>query len=369
MYEDTAPADVWGPKWRFKALRPVWRTAEEGRPNDDASSTILVEPLGGLLLRDTVIRADLDRLRAYDIHDGGIEGGGGAADARWTWSTPGRNVVAKVSWDVDAGLAYVLHHDDSRSDGDRPRVTAVDLAEGTRVSAHAYYGDLPPDAAFRALRDSAPTTALSGRHVVSVTDAHVESVDVRDRRRIWRTSLRVDADAEYAWIISVDPLIVVTRERGTRGRRRLLVFDEQGKVTASPALPSRYERVEQPATVVNGVLIATVDPDYSPSVQDEDGQTEKPDWIGGIDLSTGTTLWRRSFDALRGRCLVPYRGRLLVLHKFGTRVTVLDPRNGRVAARRRLHGYGPGTLCAADDRFAVITHRTYSTPIRVFQWH
>ncbi|MEU4270158.1 PQQ-binding-like beta-propeller repeat protein [Streptomyces sp. NPDC026092] len=364
MYEDTAPADAWGPKWRLKALRPVWKTAEEDRPNDGASSTTLVEPVGGLLLRDAVIRADLDGLRAYEIRDGGGE----AVDPRWTWTTPGRNVVAEVSWDVDAGLAYVLHHDDSQSGGGEPRIAAVDLAEGTRVSSHAYRGDSPSDAVHRALYGSAPTTVLSGRHVVSVTDAHVKSVDVRDRSKAWRTSLRVEVNTEDAWIANADPLTVVSTERGARGRRRLLVLDEQGKVTASPALPSRYERVEQPSTVVNDVLVATVDPDHSPSAHDEEWQTEKPDWIGGIDLSTGKILWKRSFHRLRGQCLVPYRGLLLVLDKFGTRVTVLDARDGRVVARRRLRGYGYGTLCVADDRFAVITHPTYSMPIRVFHW-
>lgn len=98
---------------------------------------------------------------------------------------------------------------------------------------------------------------------------------------------------------------------------------------------------------MNGVLVTgLVHPDAS---SDEHAR------IGGFDLSTGKLRWERRPGGISVQSLLPHRGLLLALHSFGSKITALDARDGRVVARRRLRGYGgSGLLRVAGTRFAVI---------------
>ncbi|MET8437146.1 PQQ-binding-like beta-propeller repeat protein [Streptomyces sp900116325] len=120
MYEDRAPETAWGRNRRLRALRPVWKSDKDRSRGD----TYEDEPLGGRLIGELVVRADFDRLRAYDI---------GTGTVRWTWPVPGRDVLVTVSPDADDGIALVLHHDEASSSSGLPTVTAVDLATGKQV--------------------------------------------------------------------------------------------------------------------------------------------------------------------------------------------------------------------------------------------
>ncbi|WP_329437571.1 PQQ-like beta-propeller repeat protein [Streptomyces sp. NBC_01280] len=334
MHEDSAPR-------RLRALRPAWKTAKDiGRGNSYQD-----DPLGGWLAGELVVRADFDRLRAYDIGTGAV---------RWTWPVPDRDVLVAVSQDADDGIALVLHHDDGRFTRGQPTVTAVDLATGKQLWSRGHHGrrlDYYP---------STPHTALSGRRIAWITEGHVESADPQDGAALWRSRLPGEAGNRDAWIMCVDPLVVVSTGHGRRGERRIFVLNDSGNVTASFALPAPYRKVELPAVVVNGMLVAKlVHPD---DTSDDDER------IGGFDLSTGKLCWERRPGGLSVQTLLPHRGQLLALHAFGGKVTALDARDGRVIARRRLRGSGAGLLRVAGDRFAVIGRSGSDYPVRVFHW-
>ncbi|MET9500227.1 PQQ-binding-like beta-propeller repeat protein [Streptomyces sp. NPDC006622] len=324
-------------------MRPAWKAAED----NSRGGTSEDEPLGGWLIGELVVRADFDRLRAYDI---------GTGTVRWTWPVPDRDVLLAVSPDARDGIALVLHLDDGRTDGGRPRVAAVDLATGSRLWSRDHHGR---DLGY--FHRSTPHTALSGRRVVSVTDRQVESAAPEDGATLWRSPLPSEAPKVDAWIMCADPVVVVSTERGRRGERRVLVFDDSGNLTASLSLPPPYERVALPAAVVNEMLVAKlIHPDDSPDAEER---------IGGFDLSTGELRWERR-PGLGVHTLLPHRGMLLLLHSFGNGITVLDARDGRAVARRRLrgHGSGSGLLRGAGDRFAVIGPSGSRSPLRVFHW-
>jgi outer membrane protein assembly factor BamB len=324
-------------------LRPAWKAAGDSSRGD----TYEDEPLGGWLIGELVVRADFDRLRAYDI---------GTGTVRWTWPVPDRDVLLAVSPDADDGIALVLHFDDGRTDGGRPRVAAVDLATGRQLWSRDHHG---PDLGY--CYRSTPHTALSGRRIVSVTDKHVESAAPEDGATLWRSPLPSEAPKVDAWIMCADPVVAVSTGHGRRGERRIFVFDDSGNVTASLSLPSPYKKVALPAAIVNEMLVAKlIHPDDSVDAEER---------IGGFDLSTGKLRWERR-PGLSVQTLLPHRGMLLVLHSFSNRITALDARDGRVIARRRLRGYGSGSglLRGAGDRFAVIGPSGSRSPLRVFHW-
>lgn len=188
---------------------------------------------------------------------------------------------------------------------------------------------------------------MSGRRIASISEEHVESVDPEDGAALWRSPLPGEAGNRDAWIMCADPLVVASTGHGRRGERRISVFDDSGNVTASLSLPPAYRNVALPAAVVNGVLVTgLVHPDAS---SDEHAR------IGGFDLSTGKLRWERRPGGISVQSLLPHRGLLLVLHSFGSKITALDARDGRVVARRRLRGYGGSALLrVAGARFAVI---------------
>lgn len=343
MYEDSAPETAWGHNRRLRALRPVWKSDKDSSRVD----TYEDEPLGGWLIGELVVRADFDRLRAYDI---------GTGTVRWTWPVPGRDVVVTVSPDADDGIALVLHHDEASSGRGLATVTAVDLATGKQAWSRDRH-----DMGFRYFHSSTPHTTLSGRRIASISEEHIESVEPEDGAGLWRSPLPGEAGNRDVWIMCADPLVVASTGHGRRGERRIFVFDDSGNVTASPSLPSAYRKVTLPAAVVNGVLVA--------GLVHADDSSDELARIGGFDLSTGELRWERRPGGISVQSLLPHRGLLLVLHSFGSKITALDARDGRVIARRRLRGYGgSGLLRVAGARFAVIGRSGGRSPLRVFHW-
>ncbi|WP_093771327.1 PQQ-binding-like beta-propeller repeat protein [Streptomyces sp. 136MFCol5.1] len=282
MYEDSAPETAWGRNRRLRALRPVWKSDKDSSRGD----TYEDEPLGGWLIGELVVRADFDRLRAYDI---------GTGTVRWTWPVPGRDVLMAVSPNADDGIALVLHHDEASSSGDLPTVAAIDLAAGKQAWSRDHH-----DMEFSYFHSHTPHTTLSGRRIASISEEHVESVDPEDGAALWRSPLPGEAGNRDAWIMCADPLVVASTGHGRRGERRISVFDDSGNVTASLSLPPAYRNVALPAAVVNGVLVTgLVHPDAS---SDEHAR------IGGFDLSTGKLRWERRPGGISVQSLLPHRG-------------------------------------------------------------
>jgi hypothetical protein len=64
-------------------------------------------------------------------------------------------------------------------------------------------------------------------------------------------------------------------------------------------------------------------------------------------VSSGKPLWEWQGKGTPDATVLSHLGRLMVLHGYGDRLSVLDPADGRVVAHRRLPGY------AFEPRFAV----------------
>lgn len=336
MHDDTAPDSSWGPRRRIGALGRAWRSA----PESGRGGILEDRPRGGWVTDELVVRADFDRLRAHDLETGEI---------RWTWTVPGRDVLITASAAASGGIARVIHHEDGRAES-VPQVAAVDLTTGESLWSHAYRGGL-------AWSDQ--RTAVNSRYIASVADDRVTAVGLERGERLWRTPLQGSGDSPHARILATDPLVVVREGAGPRGEQRAVVFDDSGEVTASTVLPTGYARFERPAVVVDGTLVAKLDH------CDDDSRSDSR--MGGFDLATGEPRWELR-PGLDIDSLLVHRGRVLVLYYFGSKVDVLDARDGRLIARRRLRGDHPGLLCAAGDRIAVVGPSGRGTPLRVYRW-
>ncbi|MFF8591854.1 PQQ-binding-like beta-propeller repeat protein [Streptomyces sp. NPDC015220] len=351
MQEDKAPDAVWGSGRRWWALSPVWKARREiGR--DDGP---LEEPIGGWLTDELVIRADFDRLRAYDPATGAV---------RWTWQVPGRDVLVAASRTTTDGTALVAHHDDG-SYGSPVTVAAVDLGTGERLWSTTHRDRHDSGLAPRDFTDRCPAALLSGRRIASVSDERLRSVDPKTGVDHWSRPLPAGAEDLDLWVASADPFVVVGKGRGRRGEWRVFVLDDRGEETASFVLSVPYDKIRTPATVVDGMLVAQL------AHPKDSGDATSSDYdglrIGGFDLSTGELRWE--WRPGRIDSVLPHRGRLLLLHSYGHRIAVLDARDGRVIARRKLRGsHLSAVLAMAGDRFAVLGRGGDTTPLRVFHW-
>ncbi|MCX3060638.1 outer membrane protein assembly factor BamB family protein [Streptomyces beihaiensis] len=349
MGEGKTPDAVWGRGRRLWPLRLTWRAGRE-RDRDEREG-----PRGGWLTDELVIRADFDRLRAYDL---------GTGTVRWTWQVPDRDVLLGASRDVADGVVLVAHHDDG-SGSDRVRVAAVDVTAGERLWSREYFGYRDPGFGPYDFNGSDPCTVLSGRHVASATGKHLRSVDARDGAELRRVPLPAEAKGLDLWVASVDPFVAVGKGRGKRGEWRVFVVDSRGQEVTSAPLSGPYDRIRMPAAVVDGMLVAQIaHPNDSADATMADYERLR---IGGFDLFTGELRWK--WKAGKIDSVLPHRGRLLVLHSYGHKIAVLDARDGRVIARRRLRGSGLNAdLRVAGDRFAVFGGSADRHPLRVFRW-
>ena len=327
MSEDKAPESVWDhSRWRRSARR-LWRTPfEEGVTGR--------ETLGLWLTDDTVAVARFDRVQAYRMATG---------EPLWTWRPPGEQVVARVSADTEDGVGVVLHHDDGLLDVENVGLTllAVDTGEVVRHREQDAepLGHLPFDMAVGGGLVAAPVTSWKGDEVT------LRTLDV-DTGKVRREHTLRDRRVARASAISARPFVAHLEARGARGGPQLLVLDGYRKEPATLALPDGYTRFGERVAVTGDVLAVELIP---AAKAEQDAGTR----LGAFSMSSGEFLWEwRS----KGASMVPlaHRGWLLALHRYGRRLSVLDPVDGRVVARRRLRAdvFRP-LLAASGDVFAV----------------
>lgn len=277
---------------------------------------------------------------------------------------PGRDVLLAASRDVMDGIVLVAHHDDG-SRTDHVRVVAVDVTAGEPLWSRDHIGHRDPGFASHDFSDHTPRAVLSGRRIAWVSGKHLMSVDPKDGTEHWRLPLPPEADNLDLWVASAEPFVVVGKGRGKRGEWRVFVVGDRGESAPSVALSVPYDRIRRPATVLDGMLVAQLaHPNDSPDPTDLDYDRLR---IGGFDLSTGELRW--TWRPGKIDSVLPYRGRLLLLHSYGHRIAVLDARDGRAIARRKLRGSDvDAVLHMAGDRFAVFGRSGDSSPLRVFRW-
>lgn len=341
MYEDSTPAPPWRRKNRLLKQRPVWTALTEA----DRHLRLTDTPVGGWLTERYAVRADLDRLRAYDLTTGIV---------RWTRPLPAPHTLDTVSPDVDNDTVLLLHFDDSswHTDG---RITAVDLTNGRQqwsrpldpdVTVHRSYGR--------------PNTALSARTGgAHADDRHLIRFAPDTGTMQWRRPAPSKALLLSTWVVSLEPLVVIVESPGPRVHQEIRVHDGAGELTFRFRLPAPYTELNPPALVLNGLLIAAM------RRPERSGHTKR---LAAVDLSTGKLRWewRAGYDVVRD--LTAHRGRLLVLHAAGHRVAALDPATGNTVMRRFLWGDGGQLLRAADTHFAVFNNADARRPLRLFRW-
>ncbi|MCT9083133.1 PQQ-like beta-propeller repeat protein [Streptomyces fulvoviolaceus] len=129
------------------------------------------------------------------------------------------------------------------------------------------------------------------------------------------------------------------------------------------ALPKGYERFGERLAVAGNVLAVRL----VPTKEDEYDKGTK---IGAFSLSSGRLLWEWRGKGSSYATVLAHRGWLLVLHRYGDRLSVLDPADGRVVTRRRLRGHGFHSRAAArGDVIALSCDAVDDTGrLRVFRW-
>ncbi|MFJ6899951.1 PQQ-binding-like beta-propeller repeat protein [Streptomyces hokutonensis] len=346
MNEDKAPESVWKhSRWRRSARR-LWRTLYE---KGEAGK----KPLGLWLTDDTVAVARFDHVQAYQVTTG---------EPLWTWRPPGEQVVGLVSADVKDGVGVVLHYDDGNPNVERVGLTslAVDTGEVVRQREQdaELLGYLPSDVAVGGGLVAAAVESWKADEFGNEDEVTLHTLDVDTGRVRYQHTLR-DRRVQNASAISAQPFVAHLEARGARGRPRLLVLDTARKDAVTLQLPDDCETFGRKVAAAGDVLAVALMP------AEEDAGAR----LGAFSMSSGELLWEwRS----KGIYMVPlaHRGWLLALHQYGRRLSVLDPANGRVVARRRLREYAFRPLLAASgDVIAVSCGSPGDTRrLRVFRW-
>jgi hypothetical protein len=276
----------------------------------------------------------------------------------WTWRPPGEQVVRLVSADTEDGVGVVLHYDDGRRDVKRVGLTSPAVGTGEVVGHREQDTDR--------LGHLRSQVAVGGGLIATADEFWTEqpvlrTLDVGSGEARWQHRL-TDPQVENASVISAWPFVASLRMRGTRGRPRLLVLGDDGTESAALTLPDGYEKFGERVAVAGDVLVVGV-------VPEDETEREKGDRLGAYSVSSGRLLWEWHDKGSYATPLA-HRGRLLVVHRYGRRLSVLDPADGRVVARRKLRGTAFDPLVAASGDMVAVgcEARDYSRRLRVFRW-
>lgn len=358
MHQDRAPESVWAApepaKRRLRLFRrdpeapTLWQSEFEQQDQG--------EPLGLWATDEAVALVRFDRVTAYAPATG---------EPRWTWQPPGQDVIVRVAEDTGDGLGVVLHHDDGEHRGRHVRLTALDLGSG----AVAWSREQPKDRLGHIGADHAREVAIGGGRIATVLGGKADAppvvrcLDARTGVHQWERPLPGRWGDAFC-VLAADPPVLSVRNRGERSRPRLYVVREDGQWHVE--LPDGYKDFGPAVAVVGDTLAVGLEPD------DPVGDNEKSAdaLLRAYSVPTGEQLWEWRVD--HGRTLHPlsHRGYFMVGNGYGSRVTVLDPADGRVVAERRLPGFSYRARYAAwDDRLAVVCHAVSETRrVRVFRW-
>ncbi|MGW2641747.1 outer membrane protein assembly factor BamB family protein [Streptomyces sp. NPDC001348] len=340
MVEDKVPESVWTRSDLWRSARRLWRTPYEKGELD--------RPVGLWVTDACVVLARFDRLDAYSMTTGAL---------LWTWRPPGEDVVRVVSPDLEDGVGVVLHYDDGARDVRHVDLTALDTASGTvawtrreKAERLGHLGEYHCEVALGAGRLATVVDKWGGAPKLRVDD-------VRTGRTRWSHRL-TDGRSEPEAVLRAAPFVARLEARGSRGRPRLSV----GGVPLR--LPPDCAKFGEQVAVTGDVLAVQVVP--------VDGvEEEHYVRLGAYSVASGEPLWewRTRSDA---STVVPlaHRGWLLALHGYGNRLSVLDPSDGRVVARRRARGYAFDPLVAAHGDVIAVACRSRSGTrrLRVFRW-
>ncbi|GAB2592186.1 hypothetical protein GCM10027168_26600 [Streptomyces capparidis] len=406
MYEDRAPDSVWLPKRRLRALKPAWEARHSGRADSELLGTWHCDGL--------VVRAALDRLRAFDTRTG---------EQRWAWEVPGRDVLSAMADEVVDGVALLAHWPDTSNGRQDATVTALDVASGTELwSARKNLDKLWPGAS--GLRPG--TLALSGGRAMVATGAGVVALDTRTGRSAWTVQ---HGPAEEARIAAAgDRLVLVTRRAGTATVSSVAAADgtarwkkpvpvdgpvaRVGIVAAAPLLlavegegrrgSNRLLRLDVDGNAV--AEIPSADDDTSLAPHASWGLADGRRWVtwagdtlitfvkvpgydhltrlAGFSLSTGRHLW--TWDDGGGiDALACHRGHVVALRHYEEQyegqhlawrcqARVLDLADGRELARRRLRVTGdePYTMHLHGNRMLWVSKasRPGTPPVKAYDW-
>ncbi|WP_371660710.1 PQQ-binding-like beta-propeller repeat protein [Streptomyces sp. NBC_00280] len=366
MHQDRAPESVWAAapepaKRRLRLFRrdpeaqTLWQSEFEQRD--------LGEPLGLWATDEAVALARFDRVTAYAPASG---------EPLWTWQPPGQDVIVGVSQDTQDGLGIVLHHDDGARGAGHVRLTALDLGSG----GVAWSREQPKDQLGHVGADQTREVTLGGGRIATapiwIADSQgwkgneppvVRCLDARTGDVQWERSLP-DKWGDWFSVLATDPPVLSVRNDGRRSRPRLYVVREDGQWHIE--LPYGYKDFGPAVAVIGDTLVAGLEPDDSAGNDEKNADAV----LRAYSVSTGEQLWEWRTD--HGRTLHPlvHRGYFMVGNGYGSRVTVLDPADGRVVAERRLPGFSYRARYAAwEDRLAVVCHAVSETRrVRVFRW-
>ncbi|MFG2777531.1 PQQ-binding-like beta-propeller repeat protein [Streptomyces prunicolor] len=343
MYEDKAPESAWKHSWWRRSAHRLWRTTRETGDQGE-------EPLGLWLTDDTVVIARFDRVQAYRVTTGAPQ---------WTWRPPGRQVVVLMSADTEDGVGVVLHYDDGQRDVKHVGLTSLAVATGEVVRHREQDADL--------LGQLRSEVAIGGGLIATAREFWTErpvvcALDVGTGKVRWKHEL-TDPRVEGATVLSARPFVASLKMRGARDRPRLFVLGDDGTKGVGLALPDGYTRFGSRVAMVGDVLAVQLEPA-------EEAERDKGVRLGAYSVSSGRFLWKW-YDK-GGYWVTPlaHRGWLLVVHRSGGRLSVLDPATGRLVARRTLRGgaYDP-FLGASGDLIAVGCRPTeLNRRLRVFRW-
>lgn len=361
MQQDRAPESVWAAPEPAKRRLRLFRRDPEAPTlwQSEFEQQDLGEPLGLWATDEAVALVRFDRVTAYAPATG---------EPRWTWQPPGQDVIVGVSQDTQDGLGVVLHHgdhDDGAPGATHVRLTALDLRSG----AVAWSREQPKDRLGHLGDDHARGVAIGGGRTATVVGGKADAppvvrcLDARTGAHQWERPLP-DRWGDTFSVLATDPPVLSVRNRGEHSRPRLYVVREDGQWHVE--LPDGYKDFGPAVAVVGDTLAVGLEPD------DPGGDNEKSadTLLRAYSVPTGEQLWEWRVD--HGRTLHPlsHRGYLVVGNGYGSRVTVLDPADGRVVAERRLPGFSYRARYAAwDGRLAVVCHAVSETRrVRVFRW-
>ncbi|WP_157968567.1 outer membrane protein assembly factor BamB family protein [Streptomyces geranii] len=365
MHQDRAPESVWTAPEPAKRRLRLFRRDPEAQTlwQSEFEQRDLGEPLGVWATDDALVLARFDRVAAYAPETG---------EPGWTWQPPGRDVIVRVAQDPQDGLGVVLHHDDGARNAEHVRLTALDLASGDVVWSR----EQPKDGLGSVHTDHTREVAIGGGRLTTApvwkADAQgwkgnsppfVRCLDARTGALQWERQLP-DHWGDSFSVLAADPPVLAVANRGKRSRPRLYVVRESGEWYVE--LPDGYKDFGPAVAVVGDTLVVGLEPDEPAGDDDKSADA----LVHAYSVATGERLWEWRTD--HGRTLHPlaHRGYVMVGNGYGSRVTVLDPVDGRVVAERRLPGFSYRARYAAwDDRLAVVCHALSETRrVRVFRW-
>jgi outer membrane protein assembly factor BamB len=346
MYEDKASDSAWKHSWWRRSAHRLWRTP-------DAKGDLGGKPLGLWLTDDTVVIARVDGVQAFRATTG---------EPLWTWRPPGDQVVGLVSADVQSGVGVVMHYEEARRDVKRVALTSLAVATGEVVRSRkqdaAPLGHIPSKVALGGgLLATAGTSWKDWEERPVMRALDVDTGEVR-----WTYEL-TDPRAESASVISARPFVASLRTRGVRGRHSLLVLADGGTGAVTLALPEGYDRFGEQVALVGDVLVVGL-------VPKDRAELDRGNRLGAYSVSSGTFLWEWHGEETYQDGVFAHRGQLLVVHEYGGRLSVLDPADGRVVARRRLPGTAFDSLVAASGDLVAVGCEAgdYSHGLRMFRW-